>query len=63
MEQWGYAFPAEWGKVKTPTWSKALQRVARGARGIYWNHLRFRNPRRPGQQSKSPFPEEEARPS
>jgi hypothetical protein len=59
MEQWGYAFPVEWGKVTTPTWSKALQRVARGARGIYWNHLRFRNPRRPGQLSKSPFPKEE----
>lgn len=55
MEQWGYEFPPEWGDVRVPLWSRLLFRGARVYRSIYWRFLRFRNPRRPGQLSPSPF--------
>jgi hypothetical protein len=55
MEQWGYAFPPEWGKVRVPLWSKALFRTVRVFRSVYWRFLRFRNPRRPGELSANPF--------
>ena len=41
MEQWGYAFPAEWGTVRIPWWSRLLYRVARVPRAIYWRFFRF----------------------
>jgi hypothetical protein len=41
MEQWGYAFPAEWGTVRAPWWSRLLYRVARVPRAIYWRFFRF----------------------
>lgn len=55
MEQWSYRFPAEWGDVHPPLWSKLLMRTVRTLRSVYWNYLRFRNPRRPTQLSKCPF--------
>ena len=55
MQQWGYDFPAEWGRVRVPAWSKVYFRLARAGRSVYWRFLRFRNPRRPGRLSESPF--------
>jgi len=50
MEEWGYSFPASWGRVRVPWWSRLLYRVAHGVRSVYWNHLRFADyvQRRPG---------------
>lgn len=55
MKQWGYSFPDEWGNVRTPLWSQLLMRALRLVRSVYWKFLRFRNPRRPGELSESPF--------
>ena len=55
MKQWGYELPEEWGDVRVPYWSTAYFRVARAARSVYWRFLRFRDPRRPGKLSESPF--------
>lgn len=41
MAEWGYAFPAEWGRVRVPWWSKVLARIARFVRGVYWRYFRF----------------------
>ena len=41
MEQWGYAFPADWGRIRIPWWSRVLFRVARVPRAIYWRFFRF----------------------
>ena len=41
MDEWGYAFPEEWGKVHAPAWSRVLMRIARFYRGIYWKYFRF----------------------
>jgi hypothetical protein len=40
MEEWGYAFPAAWGEVRVPAWSRLLMHVLRLGRGIYWKHIR-----------------------
>jgi hypothetical protein len=50
MEEWGYAFPASWGTVKVPRWSKVLLRVARVFRAVYWKYFRFADyvKKRPG---------------
>lgn len=55
MKEWGYDFPAEWGDVRPPVWSGPYFGVARLARSVYWKFLRFRDPRRPGKLSESPF--------
>jgi hypothetical protein len=55
MKQWGYDFPAEWGDVRIPGWATVYHSVARLVRSVYWRFLRFRNPRRPGKLSDSPF--------
>ena len=52
MEEWGYAFPAEWGHVRMPAWSRPAMRIARFYRGIYWKYFRFadyvaKRPQRP----------------
>lgn len=41
MEEWGYAFPADWGRVRVPWWSRVLARAARVVRGVYWRYFRF----------------------
>jgi hypothetical protein len=41
MREWGYAFPADWGRVRVPSWSTALQRLVRIPRMIYWKYLRY----------------------
>jgi hypothetical protein len=41
MDEWGYEFPAEWGKVRVPLWSRVLARIVRFFRGIYWKYFRF----------------------
>ena len=41
MEEWGYAFPPEWGPIRVPLWAKVLQRVARVPRSAYWRWVRF----------------------
>jgi hypothetical protein len=50
MERWNYAFPAEWGDVRVPGWSRVVFQVAHFFRGIYWKYLRFADyvGRRPG---------------
>jgi hypothetical protein len=50
MEDWGYAFPASWGTVKVPLWSRALRRFVNIFRGIYWKYLRYADyvKKRPG---------------
>jgi hypothetical protein len=52
MEEWGYSFPEEWGRVRTPAWSRVALRIARFYRGIYWKYFRFgdyvaKRPQRP----------------
>ena len=41
MEEWGYAFPGEWGNVRVPWWSRLLVRGVRFVRGVYWRYFRF----------------------
>jgi hypothetical protein len=41
MEEWGYAFPVEWGAVRVPGWSRLLARAVRFVRGLYWRYFRF----------------------
>lgn len=41
MDEWGYAFPSEWGKVRLPWWSRLLVRAVRFVRGVYWRYFRF----------------------
>lgn len=50
MEQWGYSFPASWGDVRVPAWSRLLFRVAHAFRSVYWKYFRFADyvRRRPG---------------
>jgi hypothetical protein len=40
MAEWGYDFPAAWGPVTVPAWSRAALHLARLIRGVYWKHLR-----------------------
>jgi hypothetical protein len=52
MEEWGYAFPDEWGSVRMPAWSRPAMRIARFYRGFYWKYFRFadyvaKRPQRP----------------
>jgi hypothetical protein len=50
MQEWGYSFPESWGSVRVPYWSKALMRLVRLFRGVYWKYFRFADyvKRRPG---------------
>lgn len=43
MAEWGYAFPAAWGQVRTPAWSRLLLRAIRPMRSLYWTGMRFRD--------------------
>jgi hypothetical protein len=43
MKEWGYAFPAAWGDVRVPSWSRALLLMLRFFRGIYWRFIRYRD--------------------
>lgn len=40
MEEWDYPFPASWGAVSVPRWSRAALRALRLVRGTYWRFLR-----------------------
>jgi hypothetical protein len=40
MAEWGYEFPADWGRRRVPWWAKLLFRATRLVRGIYWKHIR-----------------------
>ena len=59
MELWGYPFPASWGSVRVPTWSRLLYRVAHACRSVYWKYFRFRDyvQRQPG--GAMPIPRDE----
>jgi hypothetical protein len=41
MQEWGYAFPDNWGTQEVPAAAHAYLRLARIGRGLYWNHLRY----------------------
>ena len=53
MEHWGYSFPASWGVVSAPAWSRYLMRIVRWFRAVYWNHFRFADYVKRGRQAKS----------
>lgn len=40
MEEWGYDFPASWGNVKVPAWSRVALKTLRVYRGLYWRYFR-----------------------
>ena len=50
MKRWDYRFPASWGTVRVPWWSRVLYRIAHGVRRLYWTQFRFADyvGRRPG---------------
>ena len=54
MAEWRYTFPPEWGDMHMPRWATLYMRVARLFRSVYWNYLRFRDPRRPNQLAPPP---------
>lgn len=41
MERWGYTFPASWGAVRVPRWSRLLYWIAHAFRSVYWTYFRF----------------------
>jgi len=59
MERWGYSFPASWGNVRVPAWSRLLYRVAHPLRAVYWTSFRFADyvQRQPG--GAIPIPRDE----
>lgn len=42
MQQWGYAFPPEWGAVEVPWWNQWEFQALNVFRNVYWRHLRAR---------------------
>lgn len=50
MQRWGYDFPASWGPVRVPWWSRVLYHIAHLVRSVYWRYFRFADytRRRPG---------------
>jgi hypothetical protein len=41
MREWGYEFPASWGGVRVPAWSRLLLKITRAFRMLYWKYFRF----------------------
>jgi hypothetical protein len=42
MQQWGYAFPPEWGTTTVPWWHQWEFQALNLVRNVYWRHLRAR---------------------
>ena len=56
MEDWGYAFPADWGSPSVPWWSRVVRGIVRVPRAVYWRFFRFGDyvKRRPGGMAPIP---------
>jgi hypothetical protein len=42
MQEWGYAFPVEWGDDAVHWLCRLEYRIIVGIRNLYWRHVRWR---------------------
>jgi hypothetical protein len=56
MREWGYEFPASWGRIDVPWWSGLLLQAVRRPRMLYWKYFRFLDyvKKRPGGVASDP---------